>query len=159
MAISAGNSHTCAVLDTGRVRCWGSGADGQLGYGNTTAIGDTESPGSVGPVNLGGLVGAPAISLSATKRDRSGPYRLKASGKLTGLIVSSATCKGKVLVKAKKGAKSVAKRASLKYGSGACKYSATLTVKSTGKWKVTATFLGNSSLVIRTAGARSFSAG
>ena len=28
-----------------RVRCWGFGADGELGYGNTNAIGDDEPPG------------------------------------------------------------------------------------------------------------------
>jgi len=52
-AISAGTSHTCAVLDDGTVRCWGQNANGQLGYGNTAVIGDTETPGSVGPVDLG----------------------------------------------------------------------------------------------------------
>jgi hypothetical protein len=52
-AISAGN-HTCARLTGGTVRCWGPGANGRLGYGNTTDIGDNETPGSVAPVNLGG---------------------------------------------------------------------------------------------------------
>src|SRR3954453_9208154 len=52
-AISAGGSHTCAVLDNGSVLCWGRGSDGQLGYGNTATIGDNETPGSVAPVNLG----------------------------------------------------------------------------------------------------------
>jgi cysteine-rich repeat protein len=31
IAISAGDDHTCAVLDAGTVKCWGSGADGELG--------------------------------------------------------------------------------------------------------------------------------
>lgn len=53
-AIAAGASHTCAVLDDGTVRCWGSGADGRLGTGSTTTIGDDETPGSVPPVDLGG---------------------------------------------------------------------------------------------------------
>ena len=53
IAITAGNHHTCALLDNGRVRCWGFGANGQLGYGTTTNIGDNESPASVGPVDLG----------------------------------------------------------------------------------------------------------
>ena len=52
-AISAGLGYTCAVLDNGSVRCWGSGGSGQLGYGNTRNIGDDETPGSVGPVDLG----------------------------------------------------------------------------------------------------------
>jgi len=52
-AISAGSSHTCALLDDGGVRCWGSGGNGRLGYGNTITIGDNEKPGTVGPVELG----------------------------------------------------------------------------------------------------------
>ena len=53
-AISAGGAQSCALLDDGTVRCWGGAGDGQLGYGNTQTIGDNETPGSVGPVNLGG---------------------------------------------------------------------------------------------------------
>jgi alpha-tubulin suppressor-like RCC1 family protein len=52
-AISAGGAHTCAVLDDGNVLCWGFGFDGRLGYGNMDSIGDDETPGSAGPVNLG----------------------------------------------------------------------------------------------------------
>ncbi|RME92109.1 MAG: hypothetical protein D6767_03920 [Candidatus Hydrogenedentota bacterium] len=54
--IVAGNVHTCALLDTGKVRCWGYGASGQLGYGNANAIGDNEMPSSAGDVNVGGTV-------------------------------------------------------------------------------------------------------
>ena len=62
VAISAGGEHTCAVLDDGSVRCWGSPLNGQLGYGNLVAIGDTEPPGSVDPVDLGPGVKATAIT-------------------------------------------------------------------------------------------------
>ena len=62
-AITAGASHTCALLDDDTVRCWGAGANGRLGYGNTTDIGDTETPGSVGPVDLG--VGRTAKAITA----------------------------------------------------------------------------------------------
>ena len=61
-AISAGDSHTCALLDGGSVRCWGYGADGRLGYANTSDVGDDEAPGSVGPVDLGPGRTATAIS-------------------------------------------------------------------------------------------------
>jgi alpha-tubulin suppressor-like RCC1 family protein len=52
LAISVGLDHTCARLDDGSVRCWGHGAEGQNGYCSTETIGDNETPGSVGPVNL-----------------------------------------------------------------------------------------------------------
>jgi alpha-tubulin suppressor-like RCC1 family protein len=54
--ISAGYAHTCAVLVTGKVRCWGLGQTGQLGYGNINNIGDNESPASAGDVNVGAAV-------------------------------------------------------------------------------------------------------
>ncbi len=63
MQVAAGASHTCALLDNGTVRCWGLNANGQLGYGNATTIGDNETPGSVGTVNLG--VGRTAVAISA----------------------------------------------------------------------------------------------
>jgi hypothetical protein len=53
-AISAGGRHTCALLDDGSIRCWGDAALGRLGYCNADDVGDTETPGSVGPVNLSG---------------------------------------------------------------------------------------------------------
>lgn len=54
--ITAGLAHTCALLDDATVRCWGHGEFGRLGYGNTNNIGDNETPASVGPVQVGGLV-------------------------------------------------------------------------------------------------------
>ena len=54
--ITAGQDHTCALLDTGAVRCWGLGANGRLGYGTTTNIGDDETPASAGDVDVGGMV-------------------------------------------------------------------------------------------------------
>lgn len=53
--IAAGELHTCALLDTGAVSCWGFGRDGRLGYGNTSDVGDDEAPASVGTVSAGGI--------------------------------------------------------------------------------------------------------
>jgi alpha-tubulin suppressor-like RCC1 family protein len=52
VAISAGGEHTCARLDDGSVRCWGRGTYGRLGYCSNNSVGETDTPGSVGPVNL-----------------------------------------------------------------------------------------------------------
>jgi alpha-tubulin suppressor-like RCC1 family protein len=60
--LDAGWFHSCAVLIAGRVRCWGYGGDGQLGYGNPASIGDDETPASAGPVNLGPGRSAKAIA-------------------------------------------------------------------------------------------------
>jgi alpha-tubulin suppressor-like RCC1 family protein len=62
VAISAGDDHTCALLEGGSVRCWGFGGEGRLGYGNTSDVGDDETPASVGPVDLGPDRKAVAIS-------------------------------------------------------------------------------------------------
>ncbi len=55
VTISAGNSHTCALLDDATVKCWGDGYYGQLGYGNNTNLGDTtgEMGNSLLAVNVG----------------------------------------------------------------------------------------------------------
>jgi alpha-tubulin suppressor-like RCC1 family protein/outer membrane protein OmpA-like peptidoglycan-associated protein len=52
-AVTTGSGHTCALLDDGTVRCWGTGSFGRLGYGNIDNIGDDETPDTVGAVNIG----------------------------------------------------------------------------------------------------------
>lgn len=52
--LALGDKHSCALLDTGKVRCWGDNQFGQLGYGNTFDIGDNEHPFEAGDVDLGG---------------------------------------------------------------------------------------------------------
>jgi alpha-tubulin suppressor-like RCC1 family protein len=48
--LAAGAEQTCALLETGRLRCWGSNRFGQLGYGHKKDIGDDETPESAGDV-------------------------------------------------------------------------------------------------------------
>jgi cysteine-rich repeat protein len=59
--ITAGGSHSCALLEDGSVRCWGDASVGQLGLGNTMNLGDDELPSSVEPIMLGG----PAVQIAA----------------------------------------------------------------------------------------------
>ncbi|MCA9550547.1 MAG: hypothetical protein KC933_10965 [Myxococcales bacterium] len=56
--LTATGGHTCAVLQTGGVRCWGLGLDGRLGYGSGNDVGHSGlTPAMMGDVNLGaGLV-------------------------------------------------------------------------------------------------------
>jgi alpha-tubulin suppressor-like RCC1 family protein len=56
LQIAAGEAHTCALLQGGRVRCWGAGEYGRLGYGNIRDIGDDEMPSAAGDVDVGGEV-------------------------------------------------------------------------------------------------------
>ena len=48
--LALGEYHSCALTDEAEVRCWGRGADGRLGHGNTNNIGDNELPSSAGNV-------------------------------------------------------------------------------------------------------------
>lgn len=42
-ALTTGNSHACALLQDGTLRCWGQGYDGQLGYAAQFNLGDEPS--------------------------------------------------------------------------------------------------------------------
>ena len=42
-SLAAGGDHTCAILDNGTVKCWGSNVYGQLGLGDTVNRGDAGS--------------------------------------------------------------------------------------------------------------------
>ncbi|HVI03303.1 MAG TPA: RTX toxin, partial [Enhygromyxa sp.] len=53
-SLGAGWYHTCAVLESGEVKCWGKGNEGRLGYGNVAWIGLVNTPASVGFVDVGG---------------------------------------------------------------------------------------------------------
>ncbi|HIB77973.1 MAG TPA: hypothetical protein EYO58_10260, partial [Flavobacteriales bacterium] len=62
-SIAAGESHTCALLDNNKIKCWGWNDYGQLGQGDTTSRGD--GPGEMGdnlnPINLGENLTATSI--------------------------------------------------------------------------------------------------
>ena len=61
-AITAAHAHTCAVLDNGGVKCWGSNQWGQLGLGDTDDRGDNagEMGDDLPAVDLGGAAVAVA---------------------------------------------------------------------------------------------------
>ena len=151
VAISADDDVTCALLDNERVRCWGYGFYGQLGYGNLDTIGDDETPGGFGPVSLGGKVSTRAttrLSLRLNRRrDRRRPFKFKVSGKLTGFIADVTTCSGKVKVRAWRRSRTVAAAAvPLRLASGQCSYRATIKLNREGNPRLTARFPGNTNL-------------
>jgi len=47
-AITAGDEHTCAILDNSSVKCWGENSYGQLGQGDTDDRGDGSASGGMG---------------------------------------------------------------------------------------------------------------
>lgn len=61
LSVSAGVSHTCAILDDKSLKCWGNNDYGQLGRGNTDSIRTAKEP-----VNLG--LGRTAQSVIAADR-------------------------------------------------------------------------------------------
>ncbi len=56
--LALGSAHSCALLDNGRVKCWGNNAFGQLGQGDTNTRGD-------GPNEMGNAL--PAIDLGTSR--------------------------------------------------------------------------------------------
>ncbi|MAS53174.1 MAG: hypothetical protein CMJ44_00855 [Pimelobacter sp.] len=65
-ALSAGSTHTCAVLEDGAVRCWGNGDNGRLGYGDLLDVGDGQVEGYETPEKAGDVpVGGPVAAITA----------------------------------------------------------------------------------------------
>lgn len=73
VAIAAGNLHTCAVLDSGEVVCWGAENNGELGQGTSFAIHDT-------PLSVLMPNATAAVGISAS---RSHTCALLATGRIT----------------------------------------------------------------------------
>ena len=63
--VSAGDLHTCAILNDGSVKCWGKGSNGRLGHGATTHLGNQNGQmgDSLGEVDLG--TGRTAVEIAA----------------------------------------------------------------------------------------------
>ncbi|CAM9284026.1 unnamed protein product, partial [Phaeothamnion confervicola] len=63
-AVAAGTSHTCVILQTAAVKCWGLNSAAQLGLGDTTNRGSSSSTSvsSLPAVDLGTGVTATAVS-------------------------------------------------------------------------------------------------
>lgn len=61
LAIGAGRHYTCVIRDDHALSCWGSGGEGQLGYGEQKPGEIQLSPG--GPVNVGSGVTVRTISV------------------------------------------------------------------------------------------------
>lgn len=67
VSVSVGLEHTCAVLVTGAVRCWGNGANGRLGHNSTSNIGNgVQSIIAAGDIPLGGLARQVAAGSDST---------------------------------------------------------------------------------------------
>ena len=64
-ALAAGDDHTCALLESGAIKCWGRNVEGQLGVGDTVDRGvqPDQMGASLPAVDLGG--GATAVSAGA----------------------------------------------------------------------------------------------
>ncbi len=64
LQIAVGNSHVCARLSSGQVKCWGKNNMGQLGLGHSNNVGNSGGMGpSLNSVNLGS--GRTAVQIAA----------------------------------------------------------------------------------------------
>ncbi|MGB0284821.1 MAG: putative Ig domain-containing protein, partial [Candidatus Poseidoniaceae archaeon] len=64
-SMALGWDHTCVLYSTGDVACWGNNADGQLGIGSTSAVGDGAGEMGSNLVNISLPSGVNATSITA----------------------------------------------------------------------------------------------
>ena len=64
-SMALGWDHTCVLYSTGDVGCWGNNADGQLGIGSTTTVGDGAGEMGSNLVNISLPSGVNATSITA----------------------------------------------------------------------------------------------
>ena len=78
VAVTAGDQHSCALLDNATVKCWGQNVSGDLGLGDTAVRGD--GPGEMGnnlPAVAMGTGRAASPQRSEVVRLTPGTYRLR----------------------------------------------------------------------------------
>eukprot|EP00976_Prorocentrum_cordatum_P092824 1189113-Prorocentrum_minimum.AAC.2 len=71
MVVAAGNEHTCVILDTGMVKCWGRNIFGQLGIEDSSPKRPCPRP----PRMCVGLLLEPTVSGRAYARRGSQSHR------------------------------------------------------------------------------------
>ena len=83
--ISSGDFHSCAVLDTGGVKCWGENEDSQLGDGTTT---DRSTPVDVIELSSDAIAVSAGSTFTCAVLDTGGVacWGNDAFGKVTGIF-------------------------------------------------------------------------
>jgi alpha-tubulin suppressor-like RCC1 family protein len=76
-SVAAGDAHTCVVLDTFALKCFGLGTSGRLGSGGTASLGDS-------PAELGDALGAVLLGTDRTVSSLSEPGRVGAPAGTAG---------------------------------------------------------------------------
>jgi len=82
IAVEAGSSHTCALLASGTVKCWGQNLNGELGNG-------TSGNSSHTPVAVSGVSGATGLAVGESQLARSSLAERLSAGASTPLASSA----------------------------------------------------------------------
>src|SRR3569623_305947 len=85
ISIAARGAHSCALLDNGKVKCWGVNWGGQLGLGDTDTRGD--EPGEMGDALLTVDVGLHSVIFVCT--GAAHPCAILVAGQLTCWVINA----------------------------------------------------------------------